>query len=188
MKINHVSITSASSLDLDFASNNPICVFYGHYSNLVLDLIREVIGDYGSIENPNRIDDGRFVVHADIEIDSKNYAACYIRNADFIGDNRLAVNFGPDSIRFSNDDTNEFVKKCNAHHINATNILVKTANIESSTDDRPIFIYEYFDRIDEAVDITPVLDRLASLGRQVFISVCSAYPEIKHEKVQIVKI
>ena len=33
-----------------------------------------------------------------------------------------------------------------------------------------------------------ILDKLASLGRQVFISVCSGYPEIKHEKVQMVRI
>ena len=33
-----------------------------------------------------------------------------------------------------------------------------------------------------------VLDELASLGRQVFISVCAGYPEIKHEKVQMVQV
>ena len=188
MKINNLQITSASALDFDLAITAPICILRGHYSDLVLDLTRELIGDYGAQNDPDRVDDGRFVLHADIEMDSKNYNVCYIRNADFMGDNRLAVNFVPNSIRFLEDDTREFVDKCNERYTDNTNVLIKTANIFYSEDDRPIFIYSYFDRLDEAIDITLILDKLASLGRQVFISVCSGYPEIKHEKVQMVRI
>ena len=188
MKINHLQIDSASALDFDLAITAPICILRGHYSDLALDLLRELIGDYGAQNDPDRVDDGRFVIHADIEIDNKNYSVCYIRNADFMGDNRLAVNFKLNSIRFSEDDTREFVNKCNERDTDDTNVLTKTADISSCEDDRPIFIYDYFDRLDEAIDITPVLDELASLGRQVFISVCAGYPEIKHEKVQMVRI
>ena len=170
MKINNLQITSASALDFDLAITAPICILRGHYSDLVLDLTRELIGDYGAQNNPDRIDDGRFVIHADIEMDNKNYSVCYIRNADFMGDNRLAANFEPNSVHFSEDDTREFVDKCN------------------EDDHSPIFIYDYFDRLDEAIDITLILDKLAFLGRQVFISVCSGYPEIMHEKVQMVRI
>jgi hypothetical protein len=188
MKINNLQITSASALDFDLAITAPICILRGHYSDLVLDLTRELIGDYGAQNNPDRIDDGRFVIHADIEMDNKNYSVCYIRNADFMGDNRLAANFEPNSVHFSEDDTREFVDKCNERDTDDSNVLIKTANITSRDDDRPIFIYSYFDRLDEAFDITLILDKLASLGRQVFISVCSGYPEIKHEKVQMVRI
>lgn len=188
MKINNLQITSASALDFDLAITAPICILRGHYSDLVLDLTRELIGDYGVQNDPDRVDDGRFVIRADIEMDNKNYNVCYIRNADFMGDNRLAVNFEPNSIRFSEDDTREFVDKCNERDTDDSNVLIKTADISSCEDDRPIFIYDYFDRLDEAIDITPVLNELASLGRQVFISVCSIYPEIKHEKVQMVRI
>ena len=188
MKINNLQITSASALDFDLAITAPICILRGHYSDLVLDLTRELIGDYGVQNDPDRVDDGRFVIRADIEMDIKNYTVCYIRNADFMGDNRLAVNFEPNSIRFSEDDTREFVDKCNERDTDDSNVLIKTADISSCEDDRPIFIYDYFDRLDEAIDITPVLNELASLGRQVFISVCSIYPEIKHEKVQMVRI
>ena len=68
------------------------------------------------------------------------------------------------------------------------NVLIKTADISSCEDDRPIFIYDYFDRLDEAIDVTPMLDKLASLGRQVFIAVCPNYPieKLKHDAVQIV--
>ena len=188
MRINHFQITSASALNLDLAASAPICVLCGRYSDLALDLMRELIGDYGAQNDPDRVDDGRFVLHADIEMDSKNYNVCYIRNADFMGDNRLAVNFEPNTIRFSEDDTREFVGKCNKRDTDNTNVLIKTADIPSSEDDRPIFIYDYFDRLDEAIDITPVLDRVSSLGRQVFISVCANYPteKLKHDKVQVI--
>ena len=187
MKINNLQITSATSLDLAFTTIAPICVLRGHYSDLALDLIRELIGDYGVQNNPDRIDDGRFVIHSDIEIDNKSYNVCYIRNADFMGDNRLAVNFEPNSIRFSEDDTREFVDKCNERDVDNHNVLIKTADIASCADDRPIFIYDYFDRLDEAIDITPILNKLSSLGRQVFIAVCANYPtqKLKHNAVQI---
>ena len=190
MKINYFSITSATALNLDFTATAPICVLRGRYSDLALDLMREVIGDYGAQNDPDRVDDGRFVIHADVEMDNKNYNVCYIRNADFMGDNRLAVNFVPNSIRFSEDDTREFVDKCNERDTDNTNVLIKTADVFSSEDDRPIFIYDYFDRLDEAIDVTPILDKLSSLGRQVFISVCANYPteKLKHDKVQVINV
>ena len=188
MKINHFQITSASTLNIEFATTAPICVLRGRYSDLALDLMRELIGDYGAQNNPDRVDDGRFIIHADIEMDNKNYDVCYIRNADFMGDNRLAVNFEPNSICFSKDDTCEFVNKCNERDTDNTNVLIKTADIFSCEDDRPIFIYDYFDRLDEAIDIALILDKLSSLGRQVYISVCGGYPceKMRHNNVQIV--
>ena len=188
MKIKNFQITSAPTINIEFASTLPISVLRGRYSDLAIDLLREVIGDFDAQNDPDRIDDGRFVIHADIEMDNKNYDVCYIRNADFMGDNRLAVNFEPNSVHFSEDDTREFVDKCNERDTDHTNVLIKTADIFSSEDDRPIFIYDYFDRLDEAIDITPILDKLSSLGRQVFIAVCPNYPveKLKHDEVQIV--
>ena len=189
MEIKNFQITSASTINVEFASTLPISVLRGRYSDLALDLLRELVGDFGAQNDPDRVDDGRFVIHADIEMDNKNYDVCYIRNADFMGDNRLAVNFEPDSIGFSEDDTREFVDKCNERDTDNSNVLIKTADISSCEDNRPIFIYDYFDRIDEAIDVTPIFDRLSSLGRQVFISVCAGYPceKMAHKKVQITK-
>lgn len=189
MKIKHFEITSANTLNLEFTATAPICVLHGHYSDLALDLLRELIGDFGAQNDPDRFDDGRFVIHADIEMDEKDYAVCYIRGADTMGDNRLAVNFVPGSIKFSTDDTKEFLEKCNKRARDASNVLNKTADMIPCDDERPIFIYDFFDRLDNAVDITPMLDKLASLGRQVFISVCNCYPtqKILCDKVQIIK-
>lgn len=188
MKIKNFQITSTPTINIEFASSLPISVLRGRYSDLALDLLRELIGDFGAQNDPDRIDDGRFVIHADIDMDNKNYDVCYIRNADFMGDNRLAVNFEPNSVHFSEDDTREFVDKCNERDADNHNVLIKTANVVSCADDRPIFIYDYFDRLDEAIDITPILDKLSSLGRQVFIAVCPNYPveKLKHDEVQIV--
>ena len=190
MKFKKLQITSASSINFELTFNSPICILCCRHSDLALDLMRELIGDCGAQNNPDRVDDGRFVIHADIEIDNKNYNVCYIRNADFMGDNRIAANFEPNSIQFSEDDTHEFVNKCNEYNTDDSNVIINIADITPCADDRPIFIYDYFDRLDEAIDITPILDKLSSLNRQVFISVCSNYPieKMKHNNVQTAKL
>lgn len=38
-------------------------------------------------------------------------------------------------------------------------------------DTRPIYVFNFFERLDEATDIAPFIDLLASLGRQVFVGV-----------------
>ena len=38
-------------------------------------------------------------------------------------------------------------------------------------DTRPIYVFNFFERLDEATDIVPFIDLLASLGRQVFIGI-----------------
>ena len=54
------------------------------------------------------------------------------------------------------DTAREFVDKCNERDTDNSNVLIKTADISSCEDDRPIFIYDFFDRLDEAIDITPI--------------------------------
>ena len=103
MKIKNLTITSPSALDLELDITSPVCLLYGKHSELALDLIRELIGDYSAKTDPDCYDDGHFVIHSDIEMDGKNYNVCYIRNADFMGDNRIAANFVPNSFKFSED-------------------------------------------------------------------------------------
>ncbi len=186
MKFNNFTITSAHTLDLDVSIKSPVCVFCGLYSELVLDLMRELIGDFGAVNDPDRIDGGSFVLHADIEMDGKDYAVCYIRNAETMGDNRIAVNFTPNGLEFSSEDTLEFIKKCKHRNIDDKNVLDRTTSC-ASDDDRPIFVYGYFDRLDESIDVTAAISELASLGKQVFISVCKNYPiqKLCLENVQI---
>ena len=168
MKIKNLTITSPSTLDLEFDVTSPICVFHGGHSELTLDLIRELIGDYGVENDPDRFDDGHFVIHSDIEMDEKNYQVCYIRNADFMGDNRIAANFVPNSFEFSEDDTLEFLEKCKTLNKDLNNVVYNYKLFSITKDDRPLFVY-----CEDADDISHILDCLASLGRQVFVAVDS---------------
>ena len=166
MKIKTFQITSPSTLDLTLTVDRPICILRGYYAALALDLMRELLGDFGAQNDPDRFDDGHFVIHADVEIDQRNFAVCYIRNADFMGDNRIAANFVSNSLAFSQDDTVEFVDKCNA----------------CAKDDLPLFLYK-MDSPDQTA-VQELLGTLASCGKQVFIAVCSNYPAPAHQSVQ----
>jgi hypothetical protein len=178
MKIKNLQITSAT-LDLDLDPCKPVCVFRGQHSELVLDLVRELIGDYSAENDPDRVDDGRFAINADIEMDGKSYSVCYIRNADFMGDNRIAANFVPNSFDYSEDDTSEFVDKCNMRDKDASNIICESFVGLSREDDRPVFIYNA-DRMTSAG-----LESIASSGRQVFIACSSSVLDIQRESLQI---
>ena len=181
MKIENLQITSASTFDLELNIEKPICVLRGEYSDLALDLIRELIGDYGAKNDPDRFDDGHFVIHSDIEMDGKNYQVCYIRNADFMGDNRIAANFVPNSFDFSKDDTIEFMKKCGQRDKDSSNVLHSLTNDPNTKDDRPVFVY-LSDFANESV--VTALDDLASTGRQVFVAVGSNNIEINDKNIQ----
>ena len=202
MHIHHFSATSASALSFHMTPSAPICILRGKHSDLVLDLLRETIGDYGAEKDPDRIDDGRFVLHADVEMDEKTYAVCYLRNADTIGDHRIAVNFTQNEFSFSLDDTKEFDRKRRERNNDGRNVfsvhdLPTNASLSESDrnllafsrflkktadDDRPLFIYSFFDRIDDAIDPNTFLRQLAALGKQVFVAVCEGYPT---EKLQL---
>ena len=170
MKINHMTFTSPTALSLDLTPSMPICVLYGRHATLALDLLRELTGDNLLECDPDAVDDGRFVLDGEIEIEGKTYTVCYIRNADFMGDHRLAVNFTPYTTCFSEDDTNEYLLKC----ANAT--------------ERPEFVSDLLDRLDLAIDTAPIFDQLLATGRQIFLAVCPGYPKekLQHDRVQII--
>jgi hypothetical protein len=151
----------------------------------VLDLTRELIGDYNPQNDPDQFNDGHFVIHSDIDIDCKNYSLCYIRNADCMGDNRIAANFVPNSLEYSKDDTIEFIDKCKARNTNLSNILCNSVVTYNTTDDRPIFIYG-LEEEDEAA-IHTILKKFEKSGRQVFVAVSKNYPreQLNHNIVQV---
>ena len=168
MKIKNLTITSPSVLDLELDITTPICILHGEHSALVLDLIRELIRDNGAETDPDCCDDGHFVVHSDIEMDDKNYNICYIRNAEFVGDNRIAINFVPHSLDFSREDTKEFIDKCNARNKDTNNVICNYKVFSITEDDRPLFVY-----CEDAEDITHVIEFVSTLNRQVFIAITS---------------
>lgn len=172
MKINHITITSPAALSLDLTPSLPICVLYGRHATLALDLLREMIGDSNTDCDPDAVDDGHFVLDGEVEMDGQTYSVCYIRNADFLGDHRLAVNFNPYTTCFSEDDTEEYLDKC-----------AKTVAF-----DRPLFVSDLLDRLDLALDTASIFDQLAATGRQVFLAVCPGYPKekLQHDLIQTI--
>jgi hypothetical protein len=181
MKIKNLAITSPSALDLELDITSPVCLLSGEHSELALDLIRELIGDYDAKNDPDYYDDGRFVIHSDIEMDGKNYNVCYIRNADFIGDNRIAANFVPNSFEFSEDDTLEYLEKCKMRNKDLNNVVYNYKIFSITEDDRPLFVY-----CEDADDLSQILECLDFLGRQAFVAVDSKDFAINHDNVQIV--
>lgn len=178
---------STSDFNAELTPAAPICFVRGNYSDCVLDLMRELIGNGESYTDLERVNDGFYVIHADIESEGKDYGICYIRNAEGSGDNRIGVNFTDGGKNFSKADTYEFLDKREDWAMDTSNVLIGTADLTSVTSKSPIFIYDYFDRLDLGVDTSPMLDRLLGTGRQVFIAVCGSYPDekMKHDGVQV---
>ena len=169
MKLKNLAITSPTALDFTLEVTAPICLLHGKHSALALDLVRELIGDYGAQTDPDRCDDGRFVIHSDIEMEGKNYSVCYIRNADFMGDKRIAANFVPHTLAFSKDDTQEFIDGCAARNKDASNVICNHTVFRITEDDRPLFVY-----CEDADDISHVLEFLSTLNRQAFVALASS--------------
>lgn len=181
MKIKKLTITSPSALDLELDITLPVCLFHGEHSELALDLIRELIGDYDAKNDPDIYDDGHFVIHSDIEMEGKNYNICYIRNADFMNDNRIAANFVPNSFEYSEDDTLEFLEKCKMLNKDLNNVVYNNKIVSIFEDDRPLFVY-----CEDTDDVSQILECLASFGRQVFVAIDSNNLEINNKNVKSV--
>ena len=43
------------------------------------------------------------------------------------------------------------------------------------SDDRPLFLFNFLERLDESIDLSPIFRALAATGRQVFIAVPRSY-------------
>ena len=67
------------------------------------------------------------------------------------------------------------------------NLLKSQEKKQKKGDTRPIYVFNFFERLDEATDIASFVDLLVSLDRQVFVGVGN-YPIERFEnngKVQI---
>jgi hypothetical protein len=211
MKIKQIDF---SDINGEIILDRPITCFKGNVSERYMLLIEAMIGTYRRDSSVSVAMPHESIIHGCVEIDKKEYDVCYIYSVD--AEHTMGVNFTKGKRFFSLSDTVEYDEKRRAWNINACHIFADE-DMRSSTaclpmsekallsfkkflttlkkdtnngDFRPIFIYHFFDRIDESVDISSCIDELASLGRQVFISVCSNYPteKMKHNKVQVINV
>jgi len=89
--------------------------------------------------------------------------------------------------RYFKDDRNLSECDYNIENFNRFIEIVKEETARGDT--RPLYVFDFFERLDDkSTDITPFIDALASLGRQVFVSVSNTYPLERFEsnKVQLV--
>lgn len=196
MKIKKLSISSEFE-DIELPLNSPVCIIRGNESAYYLDIIRELIGN-NPFCTPDIIDDGRFFIYADVELDSKDYEVCYLRNTDYVGDCQITANFDCNGDEVTRDDTKEYLSKINERNADYRNVF-ELISIESDQDirgesdrilagldyfiescktyddKRPVFIYDFVERIDMSIDLKPYIDKLASIRRQVFIATTKSY-------------
>lgn len=161
---------------IPLAFTKPICFLRGRTANELMDQMRALLA--ARHHKPC----GDFLLRGTVALDGKEYeVVCLCTDKD--AHPRIAANLNQlrDTAR---RDTEEYLRGCRTPCSSSENALVGKAVVESVVDRRPIFIYNYFDRLDAAKDVAPILDRLASLGRQVFIGVCPGYPDVDHKSVQ----
>lgn len=214
MRVKTFAITPAVVPSVSFACNKPVCIFAGHA--FYLHAMRELLdGD----DDGTPIDESKdriFVSRVEFEHDEEEHKLCSVFCAD-----RTFFTAALEGDSFSQEKTRVCVKMlqemasnekntyCSEHkyylgddHLSASDFCLENFKcfldiVKRETekgDDRPIYVFDLFERLDEAVDISPFLDTLASLGRQVFLSVKTAYADqylydkVDCDKVQIVKL
>ena len=75
------------------------------------------------------------------------------------------------------------------YNIENFNRFIEIVKEETAKGDaRPLYIFNFFERLDETTNITPFIDALADLGKQVFVGVSNTYPleRFESDKVQVV--
>ena len=60
-------------------------------------------------------------------------------------------------------------------------LLKKLGDALAQEDDRPLFVYNFLERLDESIDLQPIFEALLATGRQVFVAVPHYY---KIEKLE----
>ncbi len=211
MKVKRIDFNDSSG---EITLETPIMCFKGTNSDKYMLFIEAMTGTYRGDQATGIHIPHESIIHGCVEIDKKEYDICYIYSAD--AEHTMGVNFTKEKRFFSLPDTQEYEKKRRARNINTCHVFadedmrsstsclpmsekvllsfekfLTTLNIDTNNgDSRPIFIYHFFDRIDESVDVSPYIDELARLGRQVFIAVCPNYPtqKLKHNKVQVINV
>lgn len=207
MKIKRFYTTSPLFEGGRFDEDKPICVFDA--PAVFLHMMRCLL-DGESDDTP--IDESKertFVSRVNFEIDSEDFELCGVlcRDQSFFIAIDTENGFSKFETKkclsklftFKSDEKNYY---CVEHKYVANDDSLSESDFQIANfkrflrivkcetkrgDNRPIYIFNFFERIDEAADIIPFIDELASFGRQVFISVSANYPEekITCDKVQI---
>ena len=191
-----------------FDGDKPVCVFSA--PTVFLHMMRCLL-DGESDETP--IDETKeriFVSRVTFELDGEEIELCGVLCADqsffvavkdgehFSAERTQTVVAKLRSMKRDERNSYSFLNKYIANENNLSECDYNIANFKhfieiareetEKGDTRPIYVFNFFERLDAATDIAPFIDLLASLGRQVFIGIGN-YPIERFEnctKVQIV--
>lgn len=208
MKIKRFYTTSPLFEGGRFDEDKPICVFdapavFLHMMRCLLD---------GESDN-TPIDESKertFVSRVNFEIDSEDFELCGVlcRDQSFFIAVDTENGFSKFETKkclsklftFKSDEKNYY---CMEHKYVANDDSLSESDFQIANfkrflrivkcetkrgDNRPIYIVNFFERIDAATDVTPFIDALAALGRQVFIGISNSYPmeRFQRDNVQVV--
>ena len=207
MKIKSFYTTSPIFEGGKFDDDKPVCVFAA--PAVFLHMMRCLL-DGESDDTPiDETKERTFVSRVNFELDGEEIELCGV-----LCDDQSFFVAVKDGERFSADRTQTVVAKLrsmkrdesnsysflNKYIANETYLSECDYNIENfqrfieiareetvKGDARPIYVFNFFERLDEATDIEPFIDLLASLGRQVFIGIGN-YPVERFEKYTKVQV
>ena len=201
MKIKSFYTTSPIFEGGRFDDDKPVCVFAT--PAVFLHMMRCLL-DGESDDTP--IDEAKertFVSRANFELDGEAIELCGVLCADqsffvaakdgehFFAEKTPKVIAKLRSMKrdksnsysfFNKYITNEnYLSECDYNIENFKRFIEIAREETEKGDTRPIYVSNFFERLDEATDIAPYIDLLASLGREVFIDVGSC-PVERFEK------
>ena len=207
MKIKSFYTTSPIFEGGRFDDDKPVCIFAA--PAVFLHMMRCLL-DGESDDTPiDETKERTFVSRVNFELDGEKIELC-----GALCDDQSFFVAVKDGERFSADRTQTVVAKLrsmkrdesnsysflNKYIANETYLSECDYNIENfqrfieiareetvKGDARPIYVFNFFERLDEATDIEPFIDLLASLGRQVFIGIGN-YPIERFEKYTKVQV
>ena len=207
MKIKSFYTTSPIFEGGRFDADKPVCVFAA--PAVFLHMMRCLL-DGESDDTPiDETKERTFVSRVNFELDGEEIELCGI-----LCDDQSFFVAVKDGEHFSAERTQTIVAKlrsmkrddCNSYNFlnkyiaNENYLSECDYNIENfkkfieiareeteKGDSRPIYVFNFFERLDEATDIAPFIDLLASLGRQVFIGIGN-YPIERFEKYTKVQV
>ena len=207
MKIKSFYTTSPIFEGGRFDEGKPICVFAA--PAVFLHMMRCLL-DGESDDTPiDETKERTFVSRVNFELDGEKIELCGVLCEDqsfFVAvkdGEHFSVERTPEVIAklrsMKRDDCNSYnffnkyvanenyLSECDYNIENFKRFIEIAREETEKGDTRPIYVFNFFERLDEATDISPFIDLLPSLGRQVFIGIGN-YPIERFENNDNVKI
>ena len=209
MKIKYLHALTADENDfvceyqLPFSQNKSIHVICGKQSDTMLSFLASFLGDYSAFPSYPTA-----VLHSEVSLDGCDYRLCVLHEEDGM---RLSANFDSENFIHNPKDTTHYVNRIRRldkeeHSLflsrqanlpviprgESTRILFAfesfLTQLEKQKECRkPLYIADLLDCLDESIDLTPLLNRLSALHRQVFLT-CRTPKYFLHPDAELINI